>query len=156
MIQGLSVSAKRRLPLVQSAEDDGDPKRSAWQWVGFGTLVIFVLWLPLSALGLPIALRLAGESRPGEAPASGATALLGASSLGLALAAFGGGFTIGRWGGERIGTREAALAGLVAAVVAIAASWLSYGIALGASLVVVIAVPLAGLGGRLGIARRRR
>jgi predicted MFS family arabinose efflux permease len=81
---------------------------------------------------------------------------LGASSLSLALAAFGGGFTIGRWGGERIRTREAALAGLVAAVVAIAASWLSYGIALGASLVVVIAVPLAGLGGKLGVSRRRR
>ncbi|HEV3191708.1 MAG TPA: hypothetical protein VGY54_14460 [Polyangiaceae bacterium] len=151
------MSAKRRLPLIQSAEDDGDPKRPAWQWVGFGTLIIFVLWLPLSALALPIAMRFAGEDRPGGvAPTSAATALLGASSLGLALAAFGGGFTVGRWGAERIGTREAALAGLVAAIIAIAASWLSYGIALGATLTVVIAVPLAGLGGKLGTSRRHR
>jgi bacteriorhodopsin len=151
------VSAKRRLPLVPSAEDDGDPKRSAWQWVAFGTLAIFVLWLPVSALALSIAMRFAGEGRPGGVPPlSASTALLGASSIGLAFAAFGGGFTIGRWGAQGVGVREAVLAGLVAAVVAIAASWLSYGIALGAIFVVVIAVPLAGLGGKLGISRRRR
>jgi hypothetical protein len=143
--------------MVPSSEDDGDPERSSWQWVAFGTLAIFVLWLPVSALALSIAMRFAGEGRPGGVPPlSGSTALLGASSLGLAFAAFGGGFAIGRWGARGVGVREAVLAGLVAAVVAIAGSWLSYGIALGAIFIVVIAVPFAGLGGKLGISRRRR
>jgi hypothetical protein len=81
---------------------------------------------------------------------------LAASSLALALAALGGGFTVGRWGGEGVGAREAALGGFVAAIVAIVASWISYGIALGALFIVVVAVPLAGLGGKLGMSRRYR
>ena len=156
------MNAKRRLPLVQSAaEGDGDPKRSGWQWVAFGTIAIFVLWLPLSALALRLAARVAGGAAATSGPvgpetASSAAALLGASLLALALSALGGGFTVGRWGGEGVGVREAALGGLMAALVAITASWLSYGIALAALFIVIVAVPFAGLGGKLGVSRRHR
>jgi hypothetical protein len=81
---------------------------------------------------------------------------LGASLLALALAALGGGFIVGRWGGDGVGVREAALGGLAASIVAIAASWLSFGVALGALFIVVVAVPFAGLGGKLGISRKHR
>jgi hypothetical protein len=50
--------------------------------------------------------------------------------------------------------REAALAGLVAAVVATLISWVSFGLAPATIVVVTVATPMAALGGTLG--RRRR
>src|SRR5687768_2145051 len=49
------VAERRRLPLIQSAppppptpNEDGEAKRPPWHWVGFGTVAIFAVWLPLA------------------------------------------------------------------------------------------------------------
>src|SRR5580658_6091664 len=135
------MAAKRRLPLAPSAGDtEADPTRAPWQWVGFGTVAIFVVWLPLSAAASAIASRMLVARGPGPGRAELALAalpiFLGASALALALAALIGGFVVGRWGGGRVGVREASLAALVAALVAVVASWVSFGVSLGALVVV--------------------
>jgi tRNA-(ms[2]io[6]A)-hydroxylase len=51
------VAEKRRLPVIQSAPNEGgggdggdaDEARPAWQWVGFGVVAMFAAWLPLAA-----------------------------------------------------------------------------------------------------------
>jgi hypothetical protein len=142
------VKPKRRLPVLQ-APADGDPAEPArppWQWVVFGSLGIFVVWLPLQAL----ATALAGRS-----------AIAGASGAALAASSLTGGFVVGRWGAERVGVREAALAGLAATLVAVALSWMSSPITpapllLTAVTVTAIAVPMAALGAKLGLYRRLR
>ncbi len=151
------MESKRRLPLLRSADDsEVDPARPGWQWVGFGTVAIFVVWLPLSAAAGSVA---SGLSRgdPGAAPhASLGAAIVFASTsaIALALSALAGGFVVGKWGGRGVGVREASLAGLGTSLVAVVASWLSFGFAPGALLVIPIAVPLAALGGWLGVRSR--
>src|SRR5258708_13511948 len=67
-----SVQSKRRLPVLQSTaeEDPGDPHRPPWQWVVFGALAIFVVWLPLSAIAA-VATRSAPRISAGGAGAQG-------------------------------------------------------------------------------------
>jgi hypothetical protein len=125
--------------------------------VGFGTLAIFVVWLPLSASASAITSKMLVAGGPGRvelAPAA-LPIFLGVSALALALASLIGGFVVGRWGGAGVGVREASLAALVAALVAVAASWASFGVNLGALVVVPFALPFAGLGGKLGRSARR-
>jgi hypothetical protein len=145
---------KRHLPVVSAPPEDGEPARPGWQWVGFGTVAIFVAWLPLSAAAGAIATRF---QRPGDgAPDTSVRAAVAfaiASALALGAAAVTGGFIVGRWAGRSAGWRESALAGLATAGVAIGASWVSFGFAPGALLVAPIAVLFAGLGGWLGTAK---
>jgi hypothetical protein len=152
------MAAKRRLPLIASAGDvEADPTRAPWQWVGFGTLAIFVVWLPLSATSVAITSRMLVAQGPGRvelAPAA-LPIFLGVSALALALAAMIGGFVVGRWGGPGVGVREACLAALVAALVAVVASWASFGVSLGALVVAPFALPFGALGGKLGRWARR-
>ncbi len=66
---------------------------------------------------------------------------------------------MGRWGTGRVGVREAALAGLVSTVVAVALSAASFAMApawllLTAVALAAIAVPMAALGAKLGVRRR--
>jgi len=149
------MERKRRLPLVTSDDASGELEpRTAWQWVGFGAIAIFVVWVPLAALGVSVASHWIAV---GEGPHRLARAAIGyavASAFALAAAALAGGALIGAWGGPTGGPRRAALAGLVAAIVAIAASWLTLGFAPGALVVVGIAVPFAALGGELGRLRK--
>jgi hypothetical protein len=148
------MESKRRLPLLRSADDsEVDPARPGWQWVGFGTVAIFVVWLPLSAVAGSVASRLL-PADPGAAPHTSlraAIAFAGASAVALGLSALAGGFVVGKWGGRGVGARAASLAGLGTSLVAVVASWLSFGFAPGALLVISIAVPLAALGGWLGL-----
>ncbi len=140
---------KRHLPILKdggSDADGGDPVRAPWQWVGFGALAVFAVWVPLAALTTG-AVAAAG----GLAQAPAATAALFAA--GLALASLAGGFLVGRWGARTVGIREAALAGLVAALAAAALAWSSTGVA-GAVVTIVIAVPSSALGGGWGLKRR--
>lgn len=143
---------KRRLPVLQEPEaDDHDaPPRPAWQWVGFGALGIFVVWLPLAWFAALVVLRLGGD----EAPA-GLQALLFAASL--VLASLSGGYLVGRWGTRGVGTRQAALAGGSAGLIAATMATGSLGLALRAVITVVavaVAVPPAALGGKLGVKKR--
>jgi hypothetical protein len=146
------MERKRRLPLVPS--DNEIEPRTACQWVGFGAIAIFVVWVPLAALAVSVTSRWIAV---GEGPHRLARAAIGsavASAFALAAAALAGGALIGTWGGPTAGPRRAALAGLVAAIVAVAASWLTLGFAPGALVVVAIAVPFAALGGELGRLRK--
>lgn len=152
------MAAKRHLPMAPNAVDsESEPKRAPWQWVGLGTLAIFVVWLPLSAAAFAMASRLsvpvgAGVVEPGPA----AIALfIGFSALALAVASVVGGFIVGRWGGASAGVREAAFAGLVAPLVAATVSWARFGFGLAALAVVPLAIPFAALGGKLGRLARR-
>jgi hypothetical protein len=149
------MEPKRRLPLLKSSGGapegaDADPVRPPWQWVGFGALAIFVVWVPLAWLSSLAAIRL-GQLAQG--PALAVYVFL-ASSAGLAIAALAGGYLVGRWGTAGVGVREAALAGLAAALVATLLAWGS-GVSAGALATVAIAVPPAALGGSLGLRRRR-
>jgi hypothetical protein len=142
------VDAKRRLPVLK-APPEGDPEdvRPPWQWVGFGALGIFVVWLPLTWLVTVVVTRLGGLE---QAPVG--RALLFAGSL--ALAALAGGYLVGRWGTHGVGVREAALAGLAAAIIATALAWGAVGFSLGGLVTVVFAVPPAAIGGRVGLRKR--
>jgi hypothetical protein len=142
---------KRRLPLLKDAGDAPDePERAPWQWVGFGALAVFAVWVPLAWLSMLAAARIA----PGEPSAGALAARAAVLAAGLAVSALAGGYLVGRWGTVGVGVREAALAGLVAALAATALAWLTVGVSAGALATVVIAVPPAALGGSLG--RRRR
>jgi hypothetical protein len=145
------VETKRRLPVLKSPDESGEdaPARPPWQWVGFGALAIFAVWLPLAFLSAWIASRL---NQDGGAPIV-SVAVLGA---GLGLAALAGGFLVGRWGGVRVGVREAALAGLATALIASALAFGAPGAVWGALTTILVAVPFAALGGSLGLRRRRR
>jgi tRNA-(ms[2]io[6]A)-hydroxylase len=143
------MDSKRRLPLIKTtseAEEDA-PARPPWQWVGFGTVAIFVVWLPLAFLAGVLASRLGGMA---TAPVASVAVLI----AGLALAALAGGFVVGRWGAAGVGVREAALAGLAAALVATGLSLGSPGALAGSVPTVVVAVAFAALGGWLGLRRR--
>jgi hypothetical protein len=150
----LSPGRKRHLPIVKApAEEDAAPPRPAWQWVGFGALIIFVVWLPLSAIALAVGARLEAigtvtPSSAGSASASVLVALLSVSAL--AIAGMSGGFLVGKWGGTGAPVANAALAGAAASAIAVAGSWVAFGFAPGALLVVPIAVAWASLGGWLG------
>jgi hypothetical protein len=139
----VTVQPKRRLPLLPSAEDADAASRPAWQWVAFGALAIFVALVPLSALA-----ALAG-------PALGPIA----SALGLALAALAGGFLVGRWGPTGVGVREAALAGLSAATLAVGLSWATMPLTVAerivaAACVAAISTAAAAAGGKVGLRLR--
>jgi tRNA-(ms[2]io[6]A)-hydroxylase len=142
------VEKKRRLPVLKTQADEGDEAeaRPPWQWVGFGALAIFVVWVPLAYL---TGLVMTGV--PAVAGSRWASLAVGAS--GLALASLAGGFLVGRWGGKAVGVREASLAGFAAALIAWVISLGTPG-AWAGFVTVFVAVPFAWLGGRVGLRRR--
>lgn len=175
------MAERRRLPVLQNtpspasgaARDDDEPPRPPWHWVGFGTVAIFAAWLPLAYVGGAIsakvmasrfgadaskeAIDLALSSMtPGERARLMATVALPAV-VGLALAAFGGGVVVGRFG-SGTGAREAAWAGAVAAFIASAMAWsgLTTSSLLAAAVTFAVAVGFAAWGGRLGVSRRAK
>jgi len=145
------MEPKRRLPVLKTPGEEGadEPARPPWQWVGFGTLAIFVVWTPLAYLASLVVARAGGE---------GAVVLLSATVFpaSLVLAALAGGYLVGRWGAAGVGVREAALAGFSATLVATVLAWGKVGFSLGPLVVVVIGVPPAALGGWLGLKKRAR
>jgi hypothetical protein len=151
---------KRRLTVLNSPSEEADPNRRPWQWVGFGTLAIFTVWIPLAAIAGAIAARLPvrADDGPGAtwARLGPGLAAVGLYAAALAVGAVLGGFLVGRWGTPGVGVREAALAGLGAAVVAAGITWASFGPSAGSLLVVVVSAPLAALGGRVGLRARSR
>jgi hypothetical protein len=150
------VEPKRRLPLLKSAPEPhahasgaepDEPPRPPWQWVGFGALAIFVVWLPLAWLATLAAVRIVAI---GASPVVGAIPF----AASLAVAATAGGYLVGRWGTEGVGVREASLAGLAAALVATVLAWGSAGVSPAALVTVVLATPPAAFGGWLGLKKR--
>jgi hypothetical protein len=152
-------SPKRRLPVLNSpsAEPDEAESRRPWQWVGFGALAIFTVWIPLAALAGALAAHLpVHDDAGGPSRVAAGIAVVGVYAVALGLGAGLGGFLVGRWGAAGVGAREAALAGLGAAVVAVSVTWLSFGPSSGALLVAAVAAPMAALGGRVGLRARVR
>jgi hypothetical protein len=159
------VDGKRHLPVLRAErstgaegpEGDGEVKRPPWQWVGFGAVAIFVAWLPLSAIAGALAARLAAASDvEGHHLGRTGAVIIALYALAIAVGSFGGGFVVGRWGGEGVGRREAGLAGLMAAVVAIGGAWVASGISAGTLLVAVVAASSAAAGGGRGLVARTR
>ncbi|MFO0675051.1 MAG: hypothetical protein U0169_00825 [Polyangiaceae bacterium] len=163
------TKAKRRLPVLQSPPKGGDAgddeARPPWHWIGFGAVATFAAWLPLAyaaeSLSARITDRIAGpvaDLAAAELRAASLSArdraLLTAGVVGtrlgaMAIAAFSGGYLVGRFGAPA-GIREAALAGFVVALSALVLAWSATGF-LAASLVLLALFPgVAAWGARVG------
>lgn len=176
---------RRRLPVLSndpppaaSGGGDGsegdDEARPPWHWAGFGTVAIFAGWLPLAYVAGAVSARVmaarfgADASRDAidlalSAMSAGERARLMAtvalpSVLGLALAAFGGGVVVGRFGSGKQPARVAAVSGAMTALVASAIAWAGFTAATLVAAVVTfgVAVGFAAWGGRFGASRRPR
>jgi hypothetical protein len=163
------MATKRKLPMIQSRPDDDTPKRPRSHWIGFGLVAIFTLWVPLAAIAEMVkkhAIVSYLGDRSGEDQIQLAVASLSdrdhtrltaviivVPMIALALASLGGGYLIGRFGGEA-GIREGALSGAGAALVAVLLAWSAGGITWGSLLSIAIAVPFGALGARIGLRAR--
>ena len=145
------ATTKRKLPVLQSAPAGESEARPPWQWVGFGTVMIFTAWLPLAYAGAAL---VAPERGGGEGGGTVLARLLLATTLPLVVAAAGGGFLVGRFG-KPAGVREAGLAGLLTGLVAVAMTALSGAFSPLFLLVIAIAGGSAGVGGAAGVKQRR-
>jgi tRNA-(ms[2]io[6]A)-hydroxylase len=166
------VETKRKLPVVPSQATEEQPSRSQFQWVGFGVVAIFVVWLPVAWVTDRLAVRVSrgwvgavgslGDASQAVARLDEAARLRLTLTLvafhagGLALACFAGGLLVGRWGGQA-GVREAAIAGAAAVVIVTLFALATTG-PMEAPWPLLLAVALAtgasALGGRLGHVRR--
>ncbi len=156
-------------------EDPANESRPPWHWVGFGTVAIFAAWLPLAYAAQAVVARVLAQRFGAAASAQDIASSLATTPAGerarlmailalpnvaaLGLAAFGGGYLVGRFG-TGVGTREAATAGAMTALVALVLA-LGSGAAGGGMAAVVtafvtvgIAVGFAFWGGRFGIGKR--
>ena len=149
--------------------------RPPWHWVGFGTVAIFAAWLPLAYAAQAVVARVLARRFGAAATAQDIASSLGTMPAGerarlmallalpnvfaLGLAAYGGGYLVGRFG-TGTGARESASAGAMTALVALVLS-LSGGAGGMAAVVtavvtVVLAVGFAAWGGRVGARKRAR
>ena len=159
--------AKRKLPVLNASPEDDQEPRPPWHWVGFGAVLVFASWMPLALLAQSIASRLS-VLPPSDSPAEAAShfwALDPAArahqiatmaiphALALAMAAFAAGYVVGRFG-DRTGTREAAIAGFAAALVAVLLALASAGISWPPFVVLVWTPAWCALGGRTGVRAR--
>jgi tRNA-(ms[2]io[6]A)-hydroxylase len=148
-----SPDGKRRLPLAPKVDvaQPEDEDRPPWHWSAIGVVGIFVFWLPLAAIVNGVL-----GARTGAI-----TVLLNA--LAFALASFGAGLLVGRYG-AKAGRREAAVSGCAAALTASLVA-LPQSLQAGAGGVVTWLLLLAVLGaigggaawagGAIGVSRRR-
>ncbi len=170
---------RRRLPVLSNEPpaaapaDDEKEARPPYHWVGFGTVAIFAAWLPLTYVAGSVSKHVM-DGRFGKDASPDAVALaVNAMETGervrlmatialpalfaLAIAAFGGGFVVGRFG-PGTGAREAAMAGVMTALVANLLAW--SGVALTALVGILVtsavAIGFAAWGGALGSRMSRR
>jgi tRNA-(ms[2]io[6]A)-hydroxylase len=173
------VAERRRLPVLQDKPPSGsggegeDEQRPPLHWVGFGVVAIFAAWLPLTYLAGSISARLLRARFGAAPPAEAVLSMLRGMDAGeqvrllaivalpglaaLAVAAFGGGFVVGRFG-SGTGAREAAWAGAVTALLASAMAWSSATASsiVAAATTLAVAAVFSGWGGRFGARRARR
>ena len=139
---------KRHLPLLPKVEVavEGDEDRPPWHWSAIGALGVFVFWVPLILMVSAVL------------PGPGALWVT-LNAAAFALACFGSGFLVGRYGGKA-GRREAMVGGAAAAATAwLAAATQGMRGALTWALLLAVLVALGGgaarLGGALGVAGRK-
>lgn len=160
---------KRRLPVLQSSDADGEEKRPAAQWIAIGAVATLIAWYPLAMLASAWAKRSVEGLAPGDDPAATRDAFLALTQgqrmwlsvvvvvgpmVALTIAAVLGGMLVGRFGGEA-GKNEGSLAGVAAGVVASLVS--AYGMVTSGQgglwlMTAAIITVLAGLAGRGGAA----
>jgi hypothetical protein len=159
-----------------SPDDEPVEDRPPWHWVGFGTIATFALWLPLAYVAEALRHHLFVSRFGAAASHEEVTAAFAAMSamerlrwtasqtlphlLAFALGAFAGGMLIGRFG-TGTGPREAALSGVVTALVAVGVSWTvvaegGWGAVVSVVVPLVIAVGFASWGGRVGLRKKKR
>jgi hypothetical protein len=162
---------KRRLPVLKNDDGAADEEpRPPWHWIGFGTAAIFTAWLPLAYLGNLLQQRLFARFAGDDTPEEIANAIKSAApdemmrlrigvllllALPLALAAFAGGYLVGRWGKEA-GVREALLAGLATGLVTCVLAWGGAGFSWAALAGAALATPMSAWGGAWGRSARAR
>lgn len=175
----MAVAERRRLPVLNNKPPDAegrgedDEQRPPWHWVGFGTVAIFAAWLPLAYVAGALSARVMAARFGADASKDAIDLALAAmtqgerarlmatvalpSILGLAIAAFGGGVVVGRFG-SGAGPREAAYSGAITAFIASAMAWqgLTSSSFIAAGVTFLVAVGFAAWGGRLGKARKSR
>ena len=149
----------RRLPVLQNTEPDDE--RPAWHWTFIGVSFVFCAWVPLATLGLLVTKRLL----PGDGPAISAAlsvaapaarallwaALAGVPALSFALACFGAGLLVTRFGAKARLYDAARAGGLSAVVGAILSIGWSVAAAMTALVVLTpIGVAAGWAGGRFG------
>jgi tRNA-(ms[2]io[6]A)-hydroxylase len=154
---------KRRLPLLQSnpgADDPPEEERPPWHWSGIGAVATFLVWLPLAAMAAKLGARLA-DGEPDPLPARVQLAIVASQLAGFLIAAFAGGFLVGRFGGKA-GRREGAAGAFFAAALAWALAAAAPSRGPGAVTWALLLVLLGGagaatgyLGGRVGEKQRR-
>lgn len=172
------MAERRRLPLIEDrppapSGDDESEVRPPWQWAFFGTVAMFAAWLPLAYVGGAVSAKVMAARFGRDASRDAIDVALAAMTegeraklmvtvalpgvLALAVAAFGGGFVVGRFGGGT-GAREAAVAGALTAVVALALAWSGASLAalVGSLVTFAVAVGFGAWGGAFGAARRVR
>ncbi|MEO8877506.1 MAG: hypothetical protein ABI461_18065 [Polyangiaceae bacterium] len=148
--------------------DDSAPPRPASHWVGFGVVAIFTLWAGFAAIAESVKHRAVVGYLGNQTSESDTQLAVAALSdhdrarlaavvfvlplVALGFAALGGGYLIGRFGGEA-GKREAALAGAATALVAVVLAAIAGGVSWLSLLSVAVAVPCAVLGAHFGKAR---
>lgn len=158
-----------------SADEPDTEERPPWHWVGFGTIATFALWLPLAYAAEAVRHHLFvsrfGAAATQQEVTNAFAAMDGMERfrwtamqtlphvIAFALGAFAGGLLIGRFG-PGTGPREAALSGLVTALVAISVSWRvvaegGWGALVSIVVPLAIAVGFAWWGGRVGRRKSR-
>ena len=153
--------------------EDEDAARPPLHWVGFGTVAIFAAWLPLTYVAGAVSARIMAERFGRDASKDAIALAMSAMTAGerarllaivalptelaLAIAAFAGGFVVGRFG-SGTGAREAAYAGAATALIASLMAWsgITWASFVSTFVVFVVAVAFAGWGGRAGASRRPR
>lgn len=168
------MAEKRRLPVLQppksESEDAGEP-RPPWHWVGFGVVIIFAAWLPLSYVGGAVQRSMLSSKFGADASAEQVAIATAAMTPGeraqlmlsqalpvvfaLALAAFAGGIVVGKFGAGA-GPKESARSGAITALIAVAISFQGFTVASLVSTVVifVVATGFAWWGGRAGLRKK--
>jgi hypothetical protein len=139
----------------------------------FGAVAIFAAWLPLAYVAGAASARVMASRFGADTSKDAIEVALTAMSaserarvlaavalpniLGLALAAFGGGTIVGRFG-TKTGAREAAVSGAITALIASALAWagLTASSFIAAGVTFAVAIGFAGWGGRFGGTRRDR
>jgi hypothetical protein len=146
---------KRRLPMLAKTEvaDESDEDRPPWHWSAIGAAAIFLAWLPLAYI---VNGPLGGLFNGGLVAK---IAAVGLNIAAFAIASFGGGYLIGRFGGKA-GVKEATVCGVAAAAVAwaLAAAQARSGLLVWIMLLTGMAMIGAGssrVGGRFGLHGRK-
>jgi len=159
-----------------ASDDETGADRPPWHWVGFGTIATFACWLPLAYLAEAVRHKVF-TSRFGTSPSRAdidlAFAAMSAMErfrwtamqtlphvIAFALSAFAGGLLVGRFG-PGTGGKEAALSGVVTALVAVGVSWRvvaegGWGAVVSVVVPLLIAVGFAWWGGRYGARKRAK